>query len=611
MAIGRTLHGLTEVDLAALANARYTPDIIRRLQSAQFSRNALLIEALRRAVAATGDTETADVIETATLLLSEIQADRPELVRRLLVLPQFGLWAADCLIKLQNAAGHGHILEPETQHELGYVAAFAATAGLLAGRSFDVRLPVRDGIAYLPALAWVRLDSSSDATWAQIRSEGGGTAIVTEDGRRPVLFRLDRAKERAAGWTSASRLRVGSRGLSLNVALDNSDPFLSRLGPVSSSLSHESIQAWRHGLRQAWQVLAREDQIFARALAAGLTTIVPLRQASGGPSTSAASGWAWGAIALTLPPDPLTFADTLIHEFQHLVLAAVEDIVPLAKGDDEDVFYSPWRDDPRPFSGVLQGAYAFFGVADFWRKLCYARSPTARRRAETNFAMRRRNVSDALAIVAESGKLTDTGQVFVRAMRKRSVEWLTDPVPAQAEMFAREISLEHQLRWRLANLSPNQQVIDSLARAWLGTPSSAPRQLDVPTTLTPSPTPRLIDRSSLLERCSTSSTEPTPTGVANADGPGDQAFIRGDMVEARIAYVRCLGQGENRDAWIGLVLVLRRMGALGDSWPVRQRIEVVAAISERVRAITGHSPDPQILLMWARSTWAEKAPSKS
>jgi hypothetical protein len=294
-----------------------------------------------------------------------------------------------------------------------------------------------------------------------------------------------------------------------------------------------------------------------------------------------------------------------------LVLAAVEDIVPLAKGDDEDVFYSPWRDDPRPFSGVLQGAYAFFGVADFWRKLCYARSPTARRRAETNFAMRRRNVSDALAIVAESGKLTDTGQVFVRAMRKRSVEWLTDPVPAQAEMFAREISLEHQLRWRLANLSPNQQVIDSLARAWLGTPSSAPRQLDVPTTLTPSPTPRLIDRSSLLERCFTSSTEPTPIGVANADGPGDQAFIRGDMVEARIAYVRCLGQGENRDAWIGLVLVLRRMGALGDSWPVRQRIEVVAAISERVRAITGHSPDPQILLMWARSTWAEKAPSKS
>src|ERR1019366_3104448 len=125
MAIGRTLHGLTEVDLAALANARYTPDIIRRLQSAQFSRNALLIEALRRAVAATGDTETADVIETATLLLSEIQADQPE---------------------------------------LGYVAAFAATAGLLAGRSFDVRLPVRDGIAYLPALAWVRLDSSSDAT---------------------------------------------------------------------------------------------------------------------------------------------------------------------------------------------------------------------------------------------------------------------------------------------------------------------------------------------------------------------------------------------------------------------------------------------------------------
>jgi HEXXH motif-containing protein len=451
MAIGRTFHGLAEKDLVAVADAHYTSEIIHQLTSAQFSRNALLLEALRRDVTAAGYVSAAGVIEAAAALLSEIQADYPDVVRKLLVLPQFGLWAADCLIKVQAAAAHGQGLEPDVQHELGYAVAFAATAGLLAGRSVDVRLPVRDGIAYLPALGQVQLDGSSGASWAQLRSAGGGAAHLAVAGSRPASFQLNQAEEQAVGWISVPRLQVRSRGLRLSVALDHFDPVLSRLGPVPSALSRESIQAWRRGVGQVWQVLTGEDQRFAQALAVGLTTLVPLEQLAEAPPASAASGWAWGAIALTLPADPLTFAETLIHEFQHLVLAAVEDIVPLAKDDDMDLFYSPWRDDPRPFSSVLQGAYAFFGVADFWRKKCHSSSPAVRQRAETNFALRRRNVSDALAIVTESDKLTDTGRVFSRRMQEHSAEWLADPVSPQAEELARQSSREHQQRWRLAH----------------------------------------------------------------------------------------------------------------------------------------------------------------
>jgi len=435
---------------------RYTSEIIDQLTSAQFSRNALLLEALRRGVVAAGYVTASGVIEAATALLSQAQADQPQLVRQLLVLPQFGLWAADCLISVQTAATSGQSLEPGTEHEIGYAAAFAATAGLLTGSPVDCLLPVRDGIAYLPALAQVRLDDPTSSEWARLRSEGGGAAQLTVPGRRPTLFQLGNAPERTAGWISVPRLQVRSRGLGLSVALGHSDPILSRLGPVSSALSPESIEAWHRGVGQVWQVLTGDDHRFARALAAGLTALVPLQQPAGAPPTSAASGWAWGAIALTLPPDPLTFAETLIHEFQHLVLAAVEDIVPLAREDDKDLFYSPWRDDPRPFSSVLQGAYAFFAVADFWRKQGHARSPAVRRRAEDNFARQRRNVSDALAIVAEADRLSETGQIFVRSMKERSAEWLADPVPASAERLARQSSHEHRHRWRLANTTPGQ-----------------------------------------------------------------------------------------------------------------------------------------------------------
>lgn len=602
MAIAQTFHSLTEVDLAALSKAQYTPELIGRLEAAQFSRNALLFEAIHRAVAAAGDTETANIIDNAALLLSGIQKERPDVVRRLLVLPQFGLWAADCLIGLRPAAGRSYI-EQQTRHELGYAAAFAATAGLLAGHTFQLRMPLRDGIAYLPSLAGVPLDGSPGLAWAQISSEGDGSAVLAAGGHQPVTFKVERGKAAAAEQIPVSRLRARSRGVLLSVALDGSDPFLARLGPVSPSLSRESVQAWRRGLRSAWQMLVRENQPLASALATGLTTLVPLRQPAQGPSVSAASGWAWGAIALTLPPDPLTFAETLIHEFQHLVLSAIADIVPIAKSDGEDLFYSPWRDDPRPFSSVLQGAYAFFGVTGFWRSKRHSRHQATRQRAEANFALRRRNVSDALEIVAHAGKLTDTGQVFVDDMKDCLAEWLAESVPAKAEDFACEVTVEHEMRWRLANLSPDPEAIDSLARGWLATPSFVPRPPGIPTTLTRSPRSALTDRSALIERQFSSAGGPIPAAAVISYGPGDLAFVRGDMADARTAYIRRLGLGADHDAWVGLVLVLQRLGSLADAWRVAQHIEVVAAVSDRISAMAGENPDPQALLMWASRTW--------
>ncbi|GAA3300168.1 hypothetical protein GCM10020295_40210 [Streptomyces cinereospinus] len=61
-----------------------------------------------------------------------------------------------------------------------------------------------------------------------------------------------------------------------------------------------------------------------------------------------------------------------MHEFQHIKLGALINLGPLTEpppdpGPPEELFYAPWRDDPRPLEGLLQGIYAFFGVARFWR----------------------------------------------------------------------------------------------------------------------------------------------------------------------------------------------------------------------------------------------------
>lgn len=56
----------------------------------------------------------------------------------------------------------------------------------------------------------------------------------------------------------------------------------------------------------------------------------------------------------------------MAHELQQLKRSALLDVAALTEPDDRRC-YAPWRDDPRPVSGLLQGAYAFLGVSSFRR----------------------------------------------------------------------------------------------------------------------------------------------------------------------------------------------------------------------------------------------------
>lgn len=56
----------------------------------------------------------------------------------------------------------------------------------------------------------------------------------------------------------------------------------------------------------------------------------------------------------------------LIQEFQHVKLGAVLDLYDLFDPADDRLLHAPWRDDPRPLEGLLQGTYAHLAVTDFW-----------------------------------------------------------------------------------------------------------------------------------------------------------------------------------------------------------------------------------------------------
>lgn len=117
-------------------------------------------------------------------------------------------------------------------------------------------------------------------------------------------------------------------------------------------------------------------------------------------------------------------AESILHECMHLQLTAIEHIVPLVKNSN-GTLYSPWRKEMRPVSGVLHGAYAFFGVNDFVFQALRFSDCT---QVGSYLRARRRTLREqfvAIHPLGDSDSLTPIGSAFARHMIEHV---LRDPV---------------------------------------------------------------------------------------------------------------------------------------------------------------------------------------
>jgi uncharacterized protein len=234
---------------------------------------------------------------------------------------------------------------------------------------------------------------------------------------------------------------------SIEVAVEDVNPY--RDGhhvPAAGRLSARDLARWAELFSGAWQLLARHAPARAGELAAGLRSIVPLADQDTGAARSATIRDAFGSFGLTLPASPAGFAVTMVHEFQHSKLSAVLDLVTLYDTADPTAYYAPWRPDPRPIGGLLQGAYAFLGVADTLRSL--RRAPGLREPAERELAGVREQVRQAIDTLESSGRLTASGQRFVAGMRSTLHSLMAEQLPPGIVKRARDAVADHHAAWR-------------------------------------------------------------------------------------------------------------------------------------------------------------------
>ncbi|MFB9239118.1 HEXXH motif-containing putative peptide modification protein [Plantactinospora siamensis] len=610
------VHRLPAADFADLARGQGGVDTINRLRTAQLSRRLLGLRVLL-------DLARSAECEGWYATLAVAQDRHPPAVLDVLAAPHTGAWIAATLRALR--AGR-----PVTG-ELGYLGALAVVAAAAAGLPAEVVVPVHEGAVMLPrhgrvavpGRAQLRLRSADGALWVDdrrvptgspggVRTDAGSPAGA---GAGPVGH--ERADDGMPGWQPLRTIAATAAGLTVRLCLDDLDPYRNcGQRAAAERLDAAAVAGWQRLLDEAWPILVESHRGYAEAIAAGLTTVVPLRAVRADQGMNVTSNDAFGAMSLTRPADALGLALALVHEFQHAKLWALLDIERLHDDDDEPRYYAPWRDDPRPLGGLLHGVYAFLAVTDFWRVQRHHLRGGAAAAADREFARWRALVYEAHRGLAASTSFTPAGRRFLDGMRETLTGFRTVPVPAAAETAAGVSAADHRIGWRLRNVRPDPGRIAGLAADWLAGRASAGEP--VPTRIAPASDDRLfrtgrqdLDRLRLTrparfrEVCADPRLLPEVAPEACA---ADLAFVRGDHAAAVGGYLAMIAEAPDRvAAWAGLALAAPRPPAPAVR-ALTECPEVVYAVHLAVRAAGAAPPDPLALAAWLAPPTGTDAP---
>lgn len=590
---GPAFHRLSWRDFDNLARLDGDAAVMRRLRRAERSRRKLLLRALMEVAAKAPELlGPLPPLDVAWELLARVEARWPKAFDRLLTHPYMGSWAGYTTRLCRNGMdGVG----PLWIH-LGHVHALAATAAIRAGLDFETEVPAWNGNVMLPSLGMARLTASSPFSVAVVRGDAGRYTVTNDNGS---VCLPSPPSDDAAGWWSVRkvRTRVGPHRFALR--LDDLDPYRGLYEPVPPQrLPDTELDDWAQLIGEACQLIVAHLPGFAESMPVGLNSIVPKPQVLYR-NPSASTGEAFGSAVVGRPTDGASLASTLIHEFQHIVLGGVLHLIPLYDNDPRERIYVPWREDPRPLGGAIQGVYAFFGVAAFWRALAEARPGD--RRAAFEFAYWRQQSWRTLRALRDDAALTDAGRRFLDGIAERLGAWQSEPVREDVAELAAAAAQDHLAGWRVRHLRPSTPVVTELTSSWLAGRSRPPADLEA-TDLPPTPVPdgSWSRARTDLVRLRVSGADlvqlwPTVPGATAAD----LAYASGRFTDAAREYRAELSADPDQPAsLVGLGLALAACGPDPAARALLHRPELVRAVHRRIRSTARHPPTPESVASW-------------
>ena len=406
------------------------------LVNAERSKHILLIRSAVDVAVAAGHKQARDAVKGYNDLAA-MQRIAPAAVEAVIRHPAVGAWALDTI---------RHIHQGEHSLALpAHINSLVAGAAIRAHVPLTISLPIIDGTIVIPSVGRAFLPESCADESATVSVNGTDAELIA--GATRVRIPPEPSDD-VDGWQGMRVLNAICGDVRLRLVIDDIDPY--RFPPSATlgmRLDSTEARRWEAVLQDAWDLLVRHHPRTASELSSVITTFTPLLRDTTHTS-NATSRITFGCIALSPPRDSQSLALTLAHEVQHAKLAALTDLVGLVRPDANQLYYAPWRDDPRPAGALLQGTYAHLGVANFCRVQRHLDSgPDNKVVSHTDYVRWRDATAEAAATLSTCTDLTALGKEFVEGIHETLRTWRQDRVPILATKLARKEAEEHRSRW--------------------------------------------------------------------------------------------------------------------------------------------------------------------
>ena len=265
---------------------------------------------------------------------------------------------------------------------------------------------------------------------------------LTPDELRKGMDRLQQVPGDILRMIEGGQIAVDTDGASFSLDFDRGVDFslipLDRQTAQEQLDSHLSVAVSTLG--ESWRSYIGPVATVCLVDAAGYSAI---------PHYSGSSNSLFGAMQAGRLSASWITAEVLTHEAAHMWLSLIEDQEEFADdGWTEQAYLSPWRDDPRPISGVVHGVYVFSMVAAALTRWIERDGPASDSVLE-RLALVCAQVRSAAATVQGHPRVIP----FVRSMTLAALERVArceQVVPVEVAARATARLAEHAARWRAA-----------------------------------------------------------------------------------------------------------------------------------------------------------------
>lgn len=242
-----------------------------------------------------------------------------------------------------------------------------------------------------------------------------------------------------------------NNGIELN-AFDSDLRLGGRYDLNFEELTPTSTIKWLSSLEEAWFLIDSCSSLLASEILMGVQSLVPVHSHAIDVHRSQTFREIPGLLILSWMSDTSVIVEALVHEYHHHKLNALLNLDPIiVEGSPEEIYYSPWRDDPRPLSGILQGIYVFQAVLEFGYKILKTDIPVLQeKRLQQRVYAAKQQLLTALKVLKANAVFSLIGQALIEAIEKNINRF--EPEISQTEKQLLDVRLkEHQQKWEAAN----------------------------------------------------------------------------------------------------------------------------------------------------------------